>query len=988
MATVDPCLCRTLSQHLVQKARPSGFRRLGPRGSEGSALGVQKARPSGFRRLGPQGSEGSVLSVQKARSSGFRLGPQGSEGSALGVQKARSAGFRRLGPQGSEGSVLRVQMARPSGFRRLGPQGSKVSVLRIQTRSSGFRLGPQDSDSVLRVQKARSSGFRRLGPQGSEGSVLRVQKARSSGFRRLGPQGSEDSVLRVQKARSSGFRRLGPQGSDSVLRVQKARPSGFRRLGPQGSEGSVLRVQKARSSGFRLGPQGSEGSVLRVQKARSSGFRRLCPQGSEGSVLRVQKARSSGFRRLGPQGSEGSVLRVQKAQSSEFGATKEIGSALTRMCMRHRSIESKLKLFTTALSEGLISPLEQKMEEWKKVASQLDKDHAKEYKKARADIKKKSSDTIKLQKKVKKGKGEARGQLDSALQDVNVRYAVLEETEKRAVCKALIEERSRYCSFVTMLKPVLDHEINMLGEVTHLQTILEDLGSLTAEPHKLPPASEQVILDLKGSDFTYTYQTPPASPSSLSRKSSFSSNYQCGSVRHVPSLDSISCAVDGVHLQDSMGSTNQLCPGGGGGVATENGLLAPPLNTYSHPGERARAMSASGKSSCSAREQLALTLGALHSDTSRSSRDSLHCSSGYSTQTTTPSCSEDTIHSHVDYESISLHGDMDSLHHLHHGFSQSDFDKSSTIPRNSDLGVQFRKFAQSKRPASTVSLLADGECIGGSHTATIRRKPSSKPSYRRGTISGGVPIPISTPQVPLKAQFSDENLPGGVLPHNNQLCTSTQSLSAIPPSVSPYYQLVPGQMPIPVPVPTIPENHQAKQQQFSKQLQQNAQNQVYAQPKCPPQVQKKPPLPQHLQQLQNQAQFQHVHRQENTKVYPNHIPSHPQMPAPQPPQPEGHPGLTQQQRQQLYHVQNHHQAPSTASTLPQGEGSGPGYSGRSETQELPPPQSPNQPQDEEAEEEPRAGAMASMIRQVKLRRTITNDRSAPMLPPPPPANQQ
>lgn len=30
------------------------------------------------------------------------------------------------------------------------------------------------------------------------------------------------------------------------------------------------------------------------------------------------------------------------------GATKEIGSALTRMCMRHRSIENKLKLFTTS----------------------------------------------------------------------------------------------------------------------------------------------------------------------------------------------------------------------------------------------------------------------------------------------------------------------------------------------------------------------------------------------------------------------------------------------------------------------------------------------------------------------------------------------------------------------------------------------------------------------------------------------------------------
>lgn len=53
------------------------------------------------------------------------------------------------------------------------------------------------------------------------------------------------------------------------------------------------------------------------------------------------------------------------------------------------------------------------------------------------------------------GKDEVRMQLDSALQDVNTRYAVLEETEKRAVCRALIEERGRFCSFVTMLKPVL-----------------------------------------------------------------------------------------------------------------------------------------------------------------------------------------------------------------------------------------------------------------------------------------------------------------------------------------------------------------------------------------------------------------------------------------------------------------------------------------------------------------------------------------------------
>lgn len=33
----------------------------------------------------------------------------------------------------------------------------------------------------------------------------------------------------------------------------------------------------------------------------------------------------------------------------------------------------------------------------------------------------------------------------------------------------------------------------MLGEVTHLQTILEDLCNLTVDPNALPPASEQVI---------------------------------------------------------------------------------------------------------------------------------------------------------------------------------------------------------------------------------------------------------------------------------------------------------------------------------------------------------------------------------------------------------------------------------------------------------------------------------------------------------------
>ncbi|KAK7145214.1 hypothetical protein R3I94_011348 [Phoxinus phoxinus] len=648
--------------------------------------------------------------------------------------------------------------------------------------------------------------------------------------------------------------------------------------------------------------------------------------------------------------------KVADIATGTRGATKEIGSALTRMCMRHRSIENKLKLFTTALMDNLITPLELKIEEWKKVASQVDKDHAKEYKKARADIKKKSSDTIKLQKKVKKGKGEVRMQLDSALQDVNTRYAVLEETEKRAVCRALIEERGRFCSFVTMLKPVLDEEISMLGEVTHLQTILEDLGNLTADPNSLPPASEQVILDLKGSDYSYSYQTPPASPSNtLSRKSSISSTYT--SVRHVPSLDSISSAVDGLHLRapDPTRDQGQNSPG------TENGTSMPPLHkAYSGYEEKARTLSMSGKPQ-SAREHLALTLGGgLNSEAPRTSRDSLHCSSGYSTQTTTPSCSEDTIPSQhavkkepplYDYDYISLHGGEDA-------HSQSEFDKSSTIPRNSDLSLNYRKMFISKRPASTVSLLMDPEPIGP-HTATIRRKPSSKPNIRRGTISGGVPIPISTPQVPLKACVStaglsgseetmgppggiqSNRLPGSDLAHaRHNLCTSTQSLSAMPP---PYYSMFPGQPPVGSAEPMYQMN---KQQQYALHQQQQRQYQQ--------------------QQLQHQYQQQHHQQQYNQQQY-NHLQQYNHA------QESQYQEIQQKELQQKLKRQcQQQQIQNTAAH----NSSAPVDSG------LPNSAQPGVDHPDSAPDPGSGGDMLSLIRRgVKLRRTLTNDRSAPLITP-------
>nr|XP_060467262.1 protein MTSS 1 isoform X10 [Panthera onca] len=562
--------------------------------------------------------------------------------------------------------------------------------------------------------------------------------------------------------------------------------------------------------------------------------------------------------------------KVADMATNTRGGTREIGSALTRMCMRHRSIEAKLRQFSSALIDCLINPLQEQMEEWKKVANQLDKDHAKEYKKARQEIKKKSSDTLKLQKKAKKGRGDIQPQLDSALQDVNDKYLLLEETEKQAVRKALIEERGRFCTFISMLRPVIEEEISMLGEITHLQTISEDLKSLTMDPHKLPSSSEQVILDLKGSDYSWSYQTPPSSPSTtMSRKSSVCSSLNSvnssdsrssGSHTHSPSahyryrgsnlaqqapvrLSSVSSHDSGFISQDAFQSKSpspmppeapnqdwakpgpydqplvntlqrrkekrEPDPNGGGSTAVGGAPAA------AEEAQRPRSMTVSAATrpgeEMEACEELALALSrGLQLDTQRSSRDSLQCSSGYSTQTTTPCCSEDTIPSQVsDYDYFSVSGDQEA--------DQQEFDKSSTIPRNSDISQSYRRMFQAKRPASTAGLPTTlGPAMVTPGVATIRRTPSTKPSVRRGTIGAG-PIPIKTPVIPVKTPTVPD-LPGVLpappdgpeergehSPESPSVGEGPQGVTSMPSSMWSGQASV--NPPLPGPKPSIPEEH-------------------------------------------------------------------------------------------------------------------------------------------------------------------------------------
>ncbi|XP_070828525.1 MTSS I-BAR domain containing 2a [Chaetodon trifascialis] len=514
--------------------------------------------------------------------------------------------------------------------------------------------------------------------------------------------------------------------------------------------------------------------------------------------------------------------KVADMATNSRGATRDFGSALTRMCMQHRSIEAKLRHFTNALMEGLVMPLQGRIEEWKKTATQLDKDHAKEYKRSHQEIKKKSLDTVKLQKKARKGRGNLRPQLDSAMQDVNDLCLLMEETEKQAVCRALLEERGRYCTFINMLQPVLNVEIAMLGEITHLQAIVDDLTMLTEDPHKLPPASEQVIRDLKGSDCIWPYQTPPSSPSSTgSRKSSMCSLLQMPSAG-AHRLSIVSSHDSGFMSQDtnthskppspmpsdvtSQKSTSSAsseasetcqpvsesnCPTvDWAKVSASEPLLA---GTLQHRGESAdekmrepealpNPLGYSGMrpndphrvriglakitpklSPVASTLAMVLTRG-LSMEQQKSSRDSLEYSSCYSTQINTPSHSEDTIPSQgSDCEWYSLSGDADSE-------GQADFGKSSSISRHSNVAQSYHHMIQTKRPASTAGLPA-GKTLqgtpngaGGSSFGAITsgtatiRRTASSKTGVRRTLSTSGPIPIRPPIVPVKTPILPDSL--------------------------------------------------------------------------------------------------------------------------------------------------------------------------------------------------------------------------------------
>ncbi|KAL5286800.1 hypothetical protein ACFFRR_008048 [Megaselia abdita] len=274
--------------------------------------------------------------------------------------------------------------------------------------------------------------------------------------------------------------------------------------------------------------------------------------------------------------------KIADAATNSRGASKEIGTALTRVCLRHKAVETRLKTFTTAIMDCLVLPLQDKIEDWKRQVSIIDKEHAKEYKRCRSELKKRSTDTLRLQKKARKGQADSiQSLMDSHMHDVTLRRAELEEVEKKSLRAAMIEERTRYCAFVNLLQPVVKEECEVMFELGHLQEAMQSIAIVTKDPSTLPQASEELIMDAKSNMNLY-----PESPggNSGSHGCSNSLGSRKSSVCSISSINSSgSSGSPGHHYQRSISQfispSIRLKPG----ESSDSGFCSSPALTLQTP---------------------------------------------------------------------------------------------------------------------------------------------------------------------------------------------------------------------------------------------------------------------------------------------------------------------------------------------------------------------------------------------------------------------
>ncbi|CAH8644383.1 unnamed protein product [Heterobilharzia americana] len=222
--------------------------------------------------------------------------------------------------------------------------------------------------------------------------------------------------------------------------------------------------------------------------------------------------------------------KVADLATKTFGGSKEIGACLTRYCMRQKSLESKVKSMSNHLVTSLANPLSSKVDEWRRNLCLLEKDRARQTKRVRAELKKALAEAQKWEKKAAKigisgsggvGPGVGHGIIPSpnlacsnsesnavntqaakAAREVGIKKELVENTEKSAIRLLLLEERSRFCFFVSCLLPILECQSSMLNEIATMDELIQSLTKETEYPNQLVEDVESIVLRMGRRDIS------------------------------------------------------------------------------------------------------------------------------------------------------------------------------------------------------------------------------------------------------------------------------------------------------------------------------------------------------------------------------------------------------------------------------------------------------------------------------------------------------
>ncbi|VDK21456.1 unnamed protein product [Taenia asiatica] len=191
------------------------------------------------------------------------------------------------------------------------------------------------------------------------------------------------------------------------------------------------------------------------------------------------------------------IQRLADLASKTSGGSKEIGAHFTRLCMRQKRLGTKVKTMGNQLITCMVNPMASRMEEWKKTLAQIEKEHNREAKRARGELKRALSEANRLKRKLAKqgngntlhnrqgsggstiGQGVGLGEpptsgrmlsstvtsgigtsslavrTDSATKVLEEKICQMEDLERATIKRLMLEERGRYCFFFSCLRPVL-----------------------------------------------------------------------------------------------------------------------------------------------------------------------------------------------------------------------------------------------------------------------------------------------------------------------------------------------------------------------------------------------------------------------------------------------------------------------------------------------------------------------------------------------------